>query len=265
MTRFLWLTDLHLNFLPDEQIQAFLQSLVAMQPDGLLFTGDLAESHNVVHYLQQLDDALQRPFYFVLGNHDFYYGSINNVRQRVADLCQSRPNLHYMTQLRSRPPTSTVGVVGHDGWADGRLGDYARSYVMMNDYKLIQELAGYAKLDRWHVLQELGDQAAEHIRNTLPEALERFAHVVLLTHVPPFRAACWHEGQISDDEWAPHFTCKAVGDALMEIIPEYPHRQLTVLCGHTHGAGETRPLPNMLVLTGGAEYGRPSVARVFEF
>lgn len=47
-------------------------------------------------------------------------------------------------------------------------------------------------------------------------------------------------------------------------MPDYPDRQLTVLCGHTHGAGETRPLDNVLILTGGAEYGRPVVQRVFE-
>ena len=53
-----------------------------------------------------------------------------------------------------------VGLVGHDGWADARLGDYERSYVMMNDYKLIAELAGMSKVDRWPVLKALGDQAA---------------------------------------------------------------------------------------------------------
>ena len=57
--------------------------------------------------------------------------------------------------------------------------------------------------------------------------------------------------------------CGAVGEALVEIMAEHPDRQLTVLCGHTHGAGETQVMPNLLAITGGAEYGRPVVQRVF--
>jgi hypothetical protein len=37
----------------------------------------------------------------------------------------------------------------------------------------------------------------------------------------------------------------------------HPGCQLTVLCGHTHGEGEATILPNLLVKTGGAEYGKP--------
>ena len=35
------------------------------------------------------------------------------------------------------------GLVGHDGWADARLGDYERSQVQLNDFVLIEELARY--------------------------------------------------------------------------------------------------------------------------
>lgn len=157
-----------------------------------------------------------------------------------------------------------VGLVGHDGWADARLGDYETSLVMMNDYRLIEELAGVGKRERWPLLQQLGDRAAEHVRQVLPPALDRFEHVFFLTHVPPFRQACWHQGEISDDEWAPHFTCWAVGEALLEAADAFPHRQIMVLCGHTHGCGEARLRDNLVVLTGGAVYGQPAVQRVFE-
>ncbi len=42
----------------------------------------------------------------------------------------------------------------------------------------------------------------------------------------------------------------------------HPDREMTVLCGHTHGEGEAQILPNLKVLTGGAEYGKPKVQRV---
>ncbi|MCI0390151.1 MAG: hypothetical protein MOB07_15475 [Acidobacteria bacterium] len=38
-----------------------------------------------------------------------------------------------------------------------------------------------------------------------------------------------------------------------------PDCQMSVLCGHTHGAGEARILPNLNVITGGAEYGSPGL------
>ena len=88
---------------------------------------------------------------------------------------------------------------------------------------------------------------------------------MLLTHVPPLREACWHAGQISDDEWAPHFTCVATGEAILEIMATQPENRLTVLCGHTHGQGETQPLANVQVITGGADYGHPVIQRVLEF
>jgi Icc-related predicted phosphoesterase len=95
--------------------------------------------------------------------------------------------------------------------------------------------------------------------------LDRYKEVVMLTHVPPLREACWHEGNISDDEWAPHFTCKAVGDVLLEVMPDYPDHSLMVLCGHTHGRGETHPLPNLRILTGAAQYGNPDIEQIFQF
>jgi predicted MPP superfamily phosphohydrolase len=38
---------------------------------------------------------------------------------------------------------------------------------------------------------------------------------------------------------------------------------MTVLCGHTHGAGFAQILTNLSVFTGGAEYGRPELQGVF--
>jgi len=96
----------------------------------------------------------------------------------------------------------------------------------------------------------------------LPQALGEFQHVILATHVPPFREACWHQGKISDGDWLPHFTCQAVGDVLLEVMKENPDRHLTVLCGHTHGGGEAQVLPYLKVLTGAARYGRPALHNV---
>jgi hypothetical protein len=130
---------------------------------------------------------------------------------------------------------------------------------MLNDYRLIEELTGLDQATRLLKLNALGDEAADYLDRLLPDALARYRNVLTLLHVPPFKEACWHEGRISDVDWLPHFTCKAVGDLLRDAMQARPDCKMRVLCGHTHGAGEARILPNLYVKTGAAEYGRPSL------
>lgn len=259
-----WLTDLHLNFLRPAERVDFLGHVRDLSPDALLISGDIGEARDVLHFLNQMLFAWPFPIYFVLGNHDFYFGSIADVRQRVKALCDEHPRLHYLTHCGVLELASGVGLLGHDGWADARLGDYERSNVMLNDYRLIAELAGYSKQTRLPVLRAMGQAAAEHVREHLQSAVAAYRTIYLVTHVPPFREACWHEGRISDDEWLPHFSCQAVGEAILEVMRPRPECQLIVLCGHTHSSGQTQPLPNVRVLTGRAVYGSPEVQRSFE-
>lgn len=263
--RVVWLTDIHLNFADAQRQRSFRQQVASARPDAILLSGDVAEADDVVDYLAQMAEWWQVPIYFVLGNHDFYFGSIVDVRRRVAELCAREPRLRYLSTSEPIELTPRIGLLGHDGWADGRVGDYERSTVMMNDYTLIAELAGVGKRERWPLLKALAADAAEHLRRVLPAALSTYPEVILVTHVPPLREACWHEGQISDDEWAPHFVSLTVGEAILDIMHSHPAHKLTVLCGHTHGSGECQPLPNVQILTGGAIYGVPGVVRTFEW
>jgi Icc-related predicted phosphoesterase len=102
------------------------------------------------------------------------------------------------------------------------------------------------------------------IQTQLTESAGNHDRLILLTHVPPFREACWYEGQISDDQWAPHFTCQAVGETIRQFMRRHPNKQLIVLCGHTHGGGCARPAPNVIVHTGAAQYGSPRVTQIIE-
>ncbi|REK19202.1 MAG: phosphoesterase [Planctomycetota bacterium] len=265
MKRIVWLTDIHFNFLSAEQLRNFLAAVSEARPDAVLISGDIGEAHDVCDYLRAITQVVEAPIYFVLGNHDYYFGSIRDTRLRVAHFCEQHERLHYLTTDGVVRLTDRVGLVGHDGWADGRLGDYPRSLVRMHDWKLIGEFKSLDKPARWNVLKQLGDEAAGHLRRVLPQALAKYEEVVVLTHVPPFREACWHEGSISNDDWLPHFTCQATGQVILEMARLYPQRQITVLCGHTHGEGQTQPRPNLYVITGGADYGAPRIARVFEF
>jgi Icc protein len=255
--KIIWLTDIHLNFVEQAQVSLLCAQVNTLHPQIVLIGGDIAESPSICEYIEDLSQQLHCPVYFVLGNHDFYLGSIEAVRREVGALAEQMPDLHYLTQSGVVKLTDNCGLVGHDGWSDGRNGDYEGSSVMLNDYVSIDELAGLTKAERLTKLNDLGDEAAQYLRKTLTSALADFDQVLMLLHVPPFLQAGWHEGNWSDDEYAPHFTCKAVGDMLLEVMSKHPSKNLSVFCGHTHSSGLCFPLPNVFVRTGAAEYGLP--------
>lgn len=264
MTRLAWLTDIHLDHAPPDRFDALCAEVEAAGADRVLIGGDIAEAPTVAVYLGRLADRLARPIDFVLGNHDYYRGSLKAVRDDLRDYCRRRPSLTYLSQSGVVPLGHSTALVGHDGWGDARLGDFDGTDLMLNDELLIEDLRD-AAFDRPALrarLEALGDEAAAHLRRLLPEALAGFPRVVVLTHVPPFRAAAWHRGRPSDDEWLPRFSCQAVGNTLLEAATAHPDRHLLVLCGHTHGAGEVEVRPNLHVLTGAATYGEPHMQRV---
>jgi len=259
MKRLVWVTDIHLNFIYNSRIERLCRAIRRQSPDAVLIAGDIGEADSVAGYLRRLETMLQQPVYFVLGNHDYYFGLISEVRASILDLCRASSLLHWLVEESVIELTPATCLVGHDSWADGRYGLGDRSEMLLSDHFLIKDFVGLSASGRYRLLNELGDMAAAHFERVLPEALARYPSVILLTHVPPFREACWYEGRISDDEALPHFACKAVGDVLRRELAARPDRRLTVLCGHTHGAGTVDILPNLRVITGGAEYGSPHV------
>ncbi len=263
--RLAWLTDVHFEFLEEGDLRNFLQELRRYKCNGYMISGDISIARYLEEHLEEIEKYLKSPIYFVLGNHDFYGSSLDKVSQKVSRQTSHSKHLFWLNQEGIIPLNHDTALIGHDSWSDGRLGNYEDSDVFMNDYFVIKDFAGLDKMDRWLKLQILGDQAADYFRKVLPEALEKYDNIFLLTHIPPFRESCWHEGGLSDDNWLPHFTCQAVGDTLKEIMKEYPHKNLVVLCGHTHGDGQAQVSENILVLTGGAEYCAPHLQRIFDF
>jgi 3',5'-cyclic AMP phosphodiesterase CpdA len=151
-----------------------------------------------------------------------------------------------------------VAITGVDGWGDARLGNPEGTDVRLNDFLMIRDLATPDWNELLARLRRLGDREAELAQVRLDEAFQLAKHVLFVTHVPPFRAACWHDGEVSNDEWLPFFTCDAVGKVLRHAARENPDRHITVLCGHTHSAGEVHVGPNLHVFTGRADYGTPA-------
>jgi predicted MPP superfamily phosphohydrolase len=259
-----WATDIHLDFLDAAGIEAFTALLEKSPANAFLIGGDIAKAGSIERHLRSLEARLLRPVYFVLGNHDFYVGSIVRVRDAMRELTRRSKLLKWLPAAGVVPLSPETALVGHDGWGDARFGNVDTTSVRMNDFVMIEELSSLSRERRRDRLRALGDEAAAFIRDILPRAFEKHRKAIFLTHVPPFREACWHEGEISNDDWLPYFTCRAAGEALVEVMRARPDRDLTVLCGHTHGAGSAEILPNLRVWTGGADYGHPRLERTVD-
>lgn len=268
MTRLLWITDPHLNFLPHpDSVRQFGISLRETEEfDAIVVTGDIAEAPSIRHLLTEFVSGAQVPTYFILGNHDYYEGSFESVRESLQDL---PPNLVWLDHADSILLDEETALVGHQGWFDGRAGDPEGSRVIMNDFRAISDLRPFYNRRAWEFygssartemlakVRELGDQAAAAAKVSLEAALAQRETVIFATHFPPFPGACWHQGELSDPHWRPWFTCVAMGEMLAELSERYPDNRILTLCGHTHSQGIYNHAPNLKVLTGKAKYYAP--------
>jgi predicted phosphohydrolase len=262
MRRIAWLTDLHLNYIPPQQSSAFLDALNALPVDVVLLGGDISESTRLLLDLSEIAARVRKPVYFVLGSSDYYRSSIGAVRYHVGQLTARMPNLTWMSCSPAIELSPQTALVGHDGWGDATLGQFEDA-IPLDEELQIEDLTTYDRHTLLLKLRELGLDAAAHLQQVLTEALERYENVCLLTHVPPFREACWKDGAIAEDNIIPRFTCGAVGGVVHQLMASYPQRRLTVLCGRTHSPGSAQILPNLQVWTGSPSCGRPQASQLF--
>ncbi|MEQ8676426.1 MAG: metallophosphoesterase [Aggregatilineales bacterium] len=259
-----WLTDIHLEMVAQSRLDALLREIRNHDVDALLIGGDIADANTLGLHLLKIADALKIPMYFVLGNHDYYGADIPQVRHTAKLLTDKNPYLFWLPQTGVVELSTTTALVGHGGWSDGGYGNFMQSEIMLNDYVHIKSLITDDKAERLAKLKNLGEDAADCLRPLLEKALNDYEHVYVLTHSPPFIEACWYEGKTPalDDAYLPHFTCKVIGDLLLEVATTHPDKTITVLCGHTHGSGTAQIRPNLEVITGGAEYENPLIQQI---
>lgn len=256
--KLLWATDLHIDAAEKAYLDQFHQFIEASDPAAILVGGDISNGYQSLIHLKNMAERFKKPLYFILGNHDFYYGSIQKMRGKVKQLTAEVPNLVYLTDASVIELSATTALIGHDGWYDGKAGDFLKSDVILNDYFLIDELKNLTPEARLATLNAMGAEAGRAMRKALSAAFQRYKKVILLTHVPPFVESCMHDGQMCDANWGPHFVSQTSGEALIEVAEQHLEKQLLVLCGHTHAAADVAILPNLRALTGESVLGAPS-------
>lgn len=258
-----WLTDIHLNFLEVDAQKKFYQTIDQTDSDAILITGDIAEATDVCEILNAFNEQTNKPIYFVLGNHDYYSGSVANVREKIRVLCSENNKLIWLGTPGIVNLNSYTVLVGHDGWADARYGDFDHSPVNLNDSRLIAELYQAFLLNKSALrneMQKLADADAEILEKTLTKVISsNIKKIIIATHVPPFPECCLHKGKQSDKNWLPYFSSKVMGDVLSNFAKKNSEIDILVLCGHTHSNALFSPYKNLEIKAGKAQYYQPEL------
>lgn len=261
MTKLIWVSDVHLNFLQnkDELRYEFYKKLEEAEGDHILITGDIAESHNVVFFITEMEGRTGKPVHFILGNHDFYGSSVVATRRSVR-------HLGYLPKSFGVPLSADTVLIGVDGWGDCRNGDYENSRLTMSDWLYIDDLRkeygkGMAKLKT--KLMSLADLDAGKLKRRVLRAIENgYKKIIIATHVPPFKEACLNAGRKSTDGGLCFFSSKCLGDTILPIAKKNSGVDFLWLSGHTHSRAKHKPCNNLTSKVAKAEYFYPQIEEI---
>lgn len=256
-----WISDCHLDRATANAVSRFHDTLRSSAADAVIVTGDISNASRLIADLETLAQAAGATIYHVLGNHDYYGSSIGDVRDAVITLASQRPDIQWLppaAPIRLNHGTLLVGV---DGWADGRHGDPLRTPLVLNDDRLIAEVAAQeGRAAKLVVKRVLADADARRLDVLLERAAaEHPSRIVVATHVPPFVEALAPGSRESHPDWHPLLVSGATGSVLRAFATAHPQIAIEVLAGHSHRACQVEILPNLNVRVAAARYGEPRV------
>jgi len=133
----------------------------------------------------------------------------------------------------------------------GRPGHLCQG-MALNDENLIAELRTGNLTAQ---LRSLGKESATHLQQQLATVPDGASCVIVLTHVPPWPEASWHEGRNSDAMALPRFCWQTGGDVISQAAQLMSQTRFIVLCGHTHSDGVWKN-GNITCHTAGSAYGQ---------
>lgn len=269
--RLVWATDIHLDHMKKKpnEVEDFIKSITHLNPDLLVLTGDIDMGFDVITTIKKIAELVNCKVFFVLGNHDFYGSSIASVRQEAIEFTHEQSNALYLHNAGIVELNQSTVLIGTDGWADGCAGDIIKSHFALNDFVYINELK-VSSAEEIHTkemkerLISFAKPSIDYIEEILPKIFQDYQKAILATHVPPFWEASYFKGKQSDESSAPFFVSKSLGDKLLEVMKVFPEKELIVICGHTHHEREYHPLPNLKVVVGAAEYGKPKAQNLIK-
>lgn len=257
--KLLWMTDPHLDFLPSQEMPRWFDSL--MESEGLLIGGDLTTGRDYLQTMREILEKYPHPVTVVLGNHDFYGCDMGRHRSALEALATRYDRLTLLEPgidaVPSRIAGSNVWLCGTGGWGDALAGVGRALAMPLNDENYIVELRNAARayqLDE--CLRALGDEHARYLSTQLEAIPTDASAILILTHVPPWPGATWHEGRQSNARALPRFCWVQGGQAIDAEASKRAQTPFLVLSGHTHGGGVFRE-GNVTCHTGASRYRSP--------
>jgi predicted phosphohydrolase len=229
--KYLWLTDTHLKPWSRKKL---IEIIMNDKSRGIFLTGDISYGLVLFDDLRFLAKHARRPIYFVLGNHDYHFSSIEKTHENVRKLCAEYKNLILMTEAGVEYLNDEVAIIGTEGWYDALSGD--KKYLKYTlDWLLIKELRrlpGFT--DRVEMFMQLAKQGVKKVIASLKAAIEEYKTVYLLTHFPPWPEATRDVGTLMEKFWLPYNVNLQFGKELEKVMRNHKKRNLIVLSGHTH-------------------------------
>lgn len=276
---FSWASDIHLNFISEQSRFYFYDIFKDYPSDNILITGDIADAEYTYSYLAELALHLKdtsKTVYFVLGNHDYYHGSVPDYRNEMKALCKRYSNMVYLTHTPGIDLGDGFTLVVVDGWADARNGNYEDSPVVLNDSRYIKEISPWKnemermanKMNKRKVretirlnMQKLADEDAYILESQIDKVLSNDVKphtIIIATHVPPVKSYIFEDKPCTDD-YLPFFTSKVLNDLLIKKAAENPNVDFFSFSGHTHQDTRFIETQNLECYIAKAEYMYPKI------
>jgi predicted phosphohydrolase len=233
--KYLWFTDTHLDKVMPWTLTRFLAHLRHEKPKGIFLTGDISNGALTPLHLRALATSVTCPIYFILGNHDYHFTSIEKQHDTIRKLCQDHPNLVWVTDNGVIHLSEEVALIGTEGWYDAEEGkpEYLKltfDWFLTKDFRELPDMKSRIKFWR-----KLADESANDIADKLEKAIEQdYKTIYLMTHFPPWKEATRDIGTFMEKFWLPYNTNLRLGRVIEKIMEDHKKRYVTVLAGHTH-------------------------------
>lgn len=267
-----WFTDIHLDCV--DNLESSLKRIrdESAFSEIVVITGDISVGNSVARHINLLENYLDKPIYFVMGNHDYYFSNILETRKNVVNLCRRLTYAKYLGAVPYVRIDNKTAIIGSDGWYDGINGNANDSELIMNDWLHISDFSPAIKttmvgksIDKNIILQisrAICNASVNHIFKGIKSAADQFEHLIIATHFPPF-AETYTDNKFKniDREFViPWYSSRTMGEMLLSAAKTYPDVQFTVLSGHTHGQFSGKILGNLHAKVGKSQYGAPQIS-----
>lgn len=233
--KYLWFTDVHLDTILPWTLIKFIRHVRHEKPKGIFLTGDISNGFMLGWHLKMLAMSAKCPIYFVLGNHDYHFSSLEKVHAKVRKLCKKYPNLVWMTDNEVVPLNKEVAVIGTEGWYDAEKGK--PEYLKFTfDWFMVKNFRGLPNMNaRINLWRQMSNDSAGNIVLKLEKAIEQgYKTIYIVTHFPPWREATRDIGTPWEKFWLPYNANAPMGQRIESVMKGYEDHNVIVLAGHTH-------------------------------